>query len=223
MQPKPCEVCDNPIRKRYGRTPRFCSRECCWALQKKMAERQPVPCNHCGKPATPRRHRKRRFCSRECCSSWNRGRAKRRPKPCAWCNAFFLAPRNHPRQKFCGIGCRIEWHFETGVMRGPKHPCWKGGKFARAEYHGRNWARQRKKALGRDGFRCVTCGVSEPLVVHHIKPFMNFADYREANQLDNLKTLCRPCHGREEHATGRFAKSVPSVTETSQPALSAPG
>jgi predicted HNH restriction endonuclease len=34
------------------------------------------------------------------------------------------------------------------------------------------------------------------LDVHHVKPFRDFgvANYLEANQLDNLVTLCKPCH-----------------------------
>jgi predicted HNH restriction endonuclease len=36
------------------------------------------------------------------------------------------------------------------------------------------------------------------LQVHHIVPFFNFADYRKANALKNLVSLCLVCHRREE-------------------------
>jgi len=36
------------------------------------------------------------------------------------------------------------------------------------------------------------------LHVHHVRPFAAFEHWREANQLDNLLTLCRGCHTRRE-------------------------
>lgn len=32
------------------------------------------------------------------------------------------------------------------------------------------------------------------LSVHHIVPFISFDDYLEANKLDNLVSVCEPCH-----------------------------
>ena len=71
--------------------------------------------------------------------------------------------------------------------------------------YGPNWARQRQRALARDGYRCRRCGQPHtretPLHVHHIRPFRTFGyipgvndAYREANRLDNLITLCPRCH-----------------------------
>lgn len=42
----------------------------------------------------------------------------------------------------------------------------------------------------RDGFACVRCGARNKLTIDHIKP------RREGggNELENLRTLCRPCH-----------------------------
>ncbi len=45
------------------------------------------------------------------------------------------------------------------------------------------------------------------LNVHHIEPFHNFKNSREANKLSNLITLCRPCHSKAEAL-------VPSVQMT---------
>ncbi len=71
--------------------------------------------------------------------------------------------------------------------------------------YGPNWARQRARALARDGHRCQRCGAKatpdRPLHVHHIRPFRTFGyipgvndAYKEANRLDNLITLCARCH-----------------------------
>ena len=82
------------------------------------------------------------------------------------------------------------------------------GILLRPNDYGPNWQAQRKLALERDGFRCRTCGASGDetmLHVHHIRPFREYGyapgeneQYRAANQLDNLVTLCAGCHRRAE-------------------------
>ncbi len=73
------------------------------------------------------------------------------------------------------------------------------------ENYGPNWEEQRRRALERDGHRCRRCGAAHhprrPLHVHHIRPFRTFGyvpgeneNYREANRLENLVTLCARCH-----------------------------
>ena len=67
--------------------------------------------------------------------------------------------------------------------------------------YGPNWQRQRRLALQRDNFTCQICGAPErerPHHVHHKQAFRTFNSYEEANQLDNLITLCPPCHRRAE-------------------------
>jgi DEAD/DEAH box helicase domain-containing protein len=70
-------------------------------------------------------------------------------------------------------------------------------------YYGLNWNVQRNRARARDGYICQVCGVPEQdrnHDVHHKIPFRTFASYKQANQLSNLVTLCRPCHSRAELA-----------------------
>ena len=53
----------------------------------------------------------------------------------------------------------------------------------------------------RDHFICQVCGVTETdqaYHVHHKVPFKLFTNYEQANQLDNLITLCPSCHRRAE-------------------------
>jgi DEAD/DEAH box helicase domain-containing protein len=71
--------------------------------------------------------------------------------------------------------------------------------------YGPNWSQQRAAARARDGYRCTRCGTAERRGrehdVHHKRPFRAFGyvpglneAYRQANELDNLATLCRSCH-----------------------------
>ena len=79
--------------------------------------------------------------------------------------------------------------------------------------YGPDWDRARLAALARDDHRCRQCGALEregrSHHVHHIKPFRDYGyvpgenrNDREANQLDNLITLCPACHARAEATRG---------------------
>lgn len=73
---------------------------------------------------------------------------------------------------------------------------------------GANWTEMREKALRRDRYRCVRCGTTQAehrqqtgfdLHVHHRKPrqwFLRHPEKRieDANDLDNLLTVCATCH-----------------------------
>ncbi len=72
-----------------------------------------------------------------------------------------------------------------------------------ANDYGPSWARQRERALARDGHRCQICGQPESGRSHHVHhkiPFRTFASPDQANQLDNLVTLCPNCHRLAETA-----------------------
>jgi DEAD/DEAH box helicase domain-containing protein len=84
---------------------------------------------------------------------------------------------------------------------------WDAGILLRPNDYGPNWQQQRQKVLQRDEYRCRTCGASGSinLHVHHIRPFREFGyipgeneNYRTANKIDNLVTLCPSCHRRAE-------------------------
>jgi DEAD/DEAH box helicase domain-containing protein len=86
------------------------------------------------------------------------------------------------------------------------------GVFLGPNNYGPNWAAQRNAARARDGRRCRQCGAAETTRehdVHHILPFRSFGyipkvneQYRLANGLENLLTLCRTCHARVEAGRG---------------------
>ena len=67
--------------------------------------------------------------------------------------------------------------------------------------YGPDWGRQRNLARSRDGYCCQVCGMEEndrAHDVHHKTPFRAFESAFQANQLDNLTTLCPSCHHRVE-------------------------
>ncbi len=83
----------------------------------------------------------------------------------------------------------------------------------RPNNYGPNWSQQRNAARQRDGYRCCQCSAPEAPDrqhdVHHIRPFRDYGyvpgrneNYLEANQLDNLLTLCPSCHRAVERAAG---------------------
>lgn len=82
------------------------------------------------------------------------------------------------------------------ILRGAKHPMWKGGhpweRFADPRYIA--W---RNAVLARDGYRCQSCGRlcakhEKGLAAHHV---LAYAAHPEARfELANGITLCRACH-----------------------------
>lgn len=60
-------------------------------------------------------------------------------------------------------------------------------------YNSTQWKKVRKQILIRDGGLCVRCGgTSKRMIVDHIIPLE--IDYSLRLRLDNLQTLCNPCH-----------------------------
>lgn len=61
------------------------------------------------------------------------------------------------------------------------------------------WDRKHQ-ALQRDGFRCRSCGATVTAATSHadhIEPVNRFANFPMANALDNVQTLCPPCHAKK--------------------------
>jgi len=56
----------------------------------------------------------------------------------------------------------------------------------------------RKQALQRDAWRCQICGSPKDLQVHHLTKRSRLGD----DVLDNLITLCAPCHDLQHRPSG---------------------
>lgn len=75
--------------------------------------------------------------------------------------------------------------------RGPNHYNWKGGTVD----YGSDWLWQKKKCYERDNWDCQICRKHGGLLhAHHIIPYR----ICKSNHLDNLITLCQPCHTEVE-------------------------
>jgi DEAD/DEAH box helicase domain-containing protein len=69
--------------------------------------------------------------------------------------------------------------------------------------YGLIWPKQRDLARARDNFLCQLCGEAEGAKEHHVHhkiPFRMFESSEQANQLENLITLCNSCHRKVETA-----------------------
>lgn len=89
-------------------------------------------------------------------------------------------------------------------LNGEDHPSYKHGGAA----YGKGWTEEkRERVRERDGRKCRVCGLSgaahrekfgQRLHVHHIQPAHTVDDPDYRNSMDNLVTLCHPCHERWE-------------------------
>ncbi len=72
--------------------------------------------------------------------------------------------------------------------------------FDEANYYGKNWDNVRASVLLRDENKCQACGKTEPqrLEIHHKTPFKMYRNKGQANELNNLVTLCPSCHKEAE-------------------------
>ena len=72
--------------------------------------------------------------------------------------------------------------------------------------NGRRWAKVRRAAFERDGWRCTKCGKAGRLEAHHEPPLRAGADPYD---LAGIATLCRNCHiarhRPDDMVTGRMA------------------
>jgi len=129
-----------------------------------------------------------RFCSNDCYLANRWGDSHQVTGTCLVCGAEFTAAASEGR-KVCSWECRNQLRSIT--QRGDQSHFWRGGKTA--PYH-QEWKAVRRIVVERDGYKCVTCGSTDRIQVHHIIPYR----YSQSHDPGNLKTLCRSCHSREE-------------------------
>lgn len=217
---KICEWCRKPysVWPKLSTRQRFCSRSCFIRYRYSVDPRWNFPvgrkksgiprqakmyvCSNCKKeiyksPYVIGRH-KNLFCSVNCQRSYTTGKNhqafrdnSRAEFTCDWCGEPFIRYLSRlKKSKFCSLDC----YHKSLVIEGALRP----GR-------GRNWQEQRQKALVRDNWTCQDCGATideigeRSIHVHHKIPYREFGNYREANDLKNLITLCASCHPRIEH------------------------
>lgn len=181
-----------------------------------------ITCEQCGDTyrKAPSEADRSRFCSRECLSAHQSeiysepfgDESNRVDLECEWCGTSYSRPASAAEgSRFCSRECQSaaqsvefsgdDWYLSGAT--GADHPTFKDSD----EYRGANWPEQREAALERDDHQCVNCGLSMAehrerhgceLHVHHIDPIESHDVPEEANELDNLLTVCRPCHAKIE-------------------------
>lgn len=165
-----------------------------------------VTCTQCGgkfkRPAYHVLMTKNPFCGFACYGAWQKEHPHRHrspePKiktPCITCGAPVERTKSKSVSRvFCNRKCVGKWR--SVHKCGENSPTWRGGSTAS---RGPNWQHQAAVARDRDSNTCCRCGLyALSLHVHHIRPFHLFDDYRKANELSNLVTLCPGCHRRED-------------------------
>jgi len=147
-------------------------------------------CAECGASFyVPASQIKQRFCSNACYLRSRWGDDHRETRKCAVCGAEFVVMASSKSVCCSSAECRRE--HKSRIHRGELCNFWRGGKAA--PYH-KDWQAARRLALKRDGNCCVICGSDDRVQVHHIIPYR----YSRSHAIENLVSLCRRCHSREE-------------------------
>jgi len=228
--PVPCTHCGKQL-ERYpyqlkARDHHFCDIRCVSAYFKTLVgpdapcyKRVTLTCPVCGKDFVRVPHEVRNsrqsFCSLECYLANKASTTV--TVACDACGKPLTRQQKQLRlckHYFCDMQCEGKWLSANAA--GSSNPNWKGGAVT---YYGPNWESQKRAVRERDGHCCQACGVRKKdvnLDVHHIIPFKTFGyipdendHYLQANQLDNLVSLCRQCHAKVER--GRLVLWRPST------------
>lgn len=215
-----CEYCGKEFHvDGRHKNQKYCSEECkklgrsnyeCRINEQGEKEyKNEYTCEICGKTFdnwNPR-HYLRRFC--DSCLSKHKSDifTNKITTTCGYCGKEIeVIPSRFYSNKYCycNIKCMAEHYAQ--IYTGENSPTWNGGKY---HYKG-NWIHQSKLCRERDNNTCQICGKTaeengKNMDVHHIKPYKSFEDPTEANQLDNLISLCHHCH-RFVHSNSNIDK-----------------
>ena len=125
-----------------------------------------------------------------------------------------LAPAR--KLRFCSPQCANK------ANRGAGNPSWRGGH---PKYYGPDWRPLQRRARKADGYQCQRCGVPQKdlgraLDVHHIQPVSSYSHVNDANDTENVVSLCPDCHmlvewnGVDFELPDRCNKAVSSARRT---------
>jgi hypothetical protein len=202
-----CRICGNPSKNRRMAPGGFCSVECYQAdrrTREKKTRRTRI-CETCGAAFVAVLNyngRWRRFCSAKCLSVQTAKRLAMLIVQCEQCHAVFRRTAGAVKRTkhiFCSKPCH------RAYFVGEQSPAWRGGSHPN---RGAGWVKLAERIRERDGYTCQRCTKTqkdngERLSVDHIIPWRLFLNKVEANDTDNLISLCRDCHGWKTHVAER--------------------
>lgn len=139
------------------------------------------------------------YCSPTCYRDGRYGKHRPKDRTCPICGALFQVKNPSDNNVTCGKVCR-RIH-KSRIHQAEKSHFWRGGKMA--PYNG-VWKERRLEALERDGYKCALCDSTDRIQVHHKVPYR----YSKSHDLDNLITLCRSCHSKEEYKVNAVTRDV---------------
>jgi 5-methylcytosine-specific restriction endonuclease McrA len=144
--------------------------------------------------------------TKSCGCDWHAFTAAKRSE-CAGCGSEFMAKFRKERGSYeracsrrCALKIRDFW--------GEKNPNWRDDSTRSniGERFTHQYQMWRMAVFTRDKSKCVLCGSREtPLHADHIKSFAHHPDLRL--DVDNGRTLCKPCHLKTENYGRRHAPS----------------
>jgi len=221
-----CDNCGKKFSRQKGNirdTHNFCSLECSHEFQE--IGKEIVGCSQCGKkikrwPYQIKNH-ENFFCSKECEGKWisKNNTGKNHPKytgkvkvECTVCGKdieVYPYRLKETEDFLCSDECYSEW------QSGPNGPV--KGRTNSHFFYGLNWYKQREKVLERDNYQCQVCGVTQDQAELHCHHIIKYREYRyplfkgnpiknsivefnwkRANRMENLITVCNSCHPRVE-------------------------
>jgi len=221
-----CDNCGKKIERKKSDirdTHNFCSLECSHEFQRTGQEI--VGCSQCGKKIKRWPHQIKNqenfFCSKECEGEWlsenlvgknhhnYTGKVKVECTVCGKDIEVYPYRLKETEDFLCSDECYLEW------KSGPNGPV--KGRTNSHFFYGLNWYKQREKVLERDNHRCQVCGATKDdaqLHCHHIIKYREYRyklfkgnpirnsivefDWKKANRMENLITVCNKCHPKIE-------------------------
>lgn len=132
--------------------------------------------------------------------SWNGGSVTVTCNTCGASIERVKAETERCERHFCDRECKAEWLSEN--ICGDDNPTWTGGP----RDYGSGWSKPKREAVReRDGYECQnpSCDMTQQehldefgrrLHVHHLQPPDTFSNRADANEPENLVTLCCICH-----------------------------
>jgi len=199
---------------------KYCSVEC-----RKTASRERIiskqieykECPVCGKLFSPESRSDQIYCSSKCLkkNKANKNNILLTERICVVCGLSFMPTQN--KQICCSAKCVYDRHYSINSERKKKLAIeWRKNNPERAKendrrkrerdrekyrkieknYHDKTrFSGNRELVLERDGHKCVECGATEKLAVHH-KDHTGQTENRN-DDINNLVTLCSVCHGKK--------------------------